>query len=513
MTLDYFKGTKSDNQYQNIDFYRKGGMGEVYSAIDIISNQKKAIKLIPIGNKEEYDLLKTEFDISVSLKHKNIVNSDYYGEWKYKGTQYLYCVMDFYENGNFRDFLNSQSQEISPSIALKFMLDIAQGIEYAHTKVIHRDLKPENILLDDKQNLLICDFGLAKLIDAKTRTRTFKGSGTLPYMSPECWMLDSNTTLMDIYSMGILYFEILALRMPFTGKSELEFRDKHLYEQLPDLSIIRMDLPFRLTEMIYKMTNKRPSERYGSASDIVHIIMELSQDIDYKKESKLDSLLQKANQKISTTQQQELERHKQQDLIDTKQKFIDYSINTLFDLFIKRTKELNQSLERSKIQTSIKNNQLTVRFMEKSFSVLFYPSSDIQATVERRKNSIIEGQQKKYGFAIHEPEPSFLEIDNVILIGQVAIDNFSYNAEVWGYNLLLKKSGPDDLYGEWWVVWFDDSAISRKHHPLDYHYAIGIPEFYQEYEFGRGRVIHTRTMGINTLKVEGVDKIMEKLFE
>jgi len=512
MRIDFLKGPKSDKQYHDIDFYRKGGMGEVYSSIDTSSTQKKAIKIIPLGNKEEYELLKTEFDISLSLKHKNIIKTDYYDEFKNKGTTYIYCVMDFYENGNLRDFLSSQSKDIATINALKLMLDIAHGLEYAHTKVVHRDLKPENILLDKDQNLLICDFGLAKYIDSKTRTHTFKGFGTLPYMSPECWMFDSNTPLMDIYSLGILFYELVTLKMPFTGNSEHEFRDKHLYEQLPNISNSRVNLPHRLIEMINKMTNKRPQDRYASVSNVVEILNELSQNLEKEEDSKMDKLLEKANQKVSINQQQDLQRQRQQELIDTKQKFIDFSINSLFDDFNKRIIELNQSLERAKIKEVRTANQLTVKFMEKSFSILFYPYSDIQATLIRRKDTILQNQQRQYGFVFNNPQPTFIENDNVILIGQMTIDNYSYSTEVWGYNLLLRKANPEDLYGEWWVVWFDDSGLSRKY-PQNYHYAIGIPEFYQEYEFGRSHTIHVRTMGTNSLKSEGIDKMIEKLFE
>ena len=512
MTKVFLKGPQSDKQYRIMSFYRRGGMGEVYSAIDTNNKRKKAIKLIPIGDVEEYKLLRTEFEISVSLKHKNIVSTDYFGEFDDSGTRYLYCVMDFYESGNLRDYLSSQSQMIPQNVVLKLMSDIAKGIEFAHLKVIHRDLKPENILLDKDQNLLICDFGLAKLIDAKTRTRTFKGSGTLPYMSPECWMFDSNTTLMDIYSMGIIFYELSALKLPFNGTSELEFREKHLYEQLPDVTNLRVDLPIRLSEMITKMASKRTKDRYNSATEIVQVLLDISNNIENIKESKLDSLLHKANQKVTMSNQKELESLKLQEKLDIKLKFIDYSIKSLFDIFDKKVKELNEQLERTKIKSSINGNQMIIRFMDKSINISFYPSSDIPMTLERRKNRILENQEERFGFVINEVESSFIEKDNVILIGQMAADSISNNTQFWGYNLLLRKSGSEDLYGEWWIVWFDDSAFARRY-PHEYHYPLGIPEFYREYEIGRGHVMHTRTMGINTLANEGLDKIMGKLFE
>jgi hypothetical protein len=155
---------------------------------------------------------------------------------------------------------------------------------------------------------------------------------------------------------------------------------------------------------------------------------------------------------------------------------------------------------------------MTIRFMDKSINISFYPSSDIQPTLDRRKTNILKNQEEKFGFVINDVESSFIEKDNVILIGQVVADPFSNNTQVWGYNILLRKSGPEDLYGEWWVVWFDDTAFAaRSRH--EYHYPLGIPEFYREYEIGRGHVMHVRNMGINTLSNEGLDKIMEKLFE
>jgi eukaryotic-like serine/threonine-protein kinase len=512
MLLSYLKGPNSDKQYQNISFFRRGGMGEVYTSLDTYNNEIKAIKLIPVEDDSEYKLLKTEFEIAISLKHKNIINSDYFGEVSIGDTTYLYCVMDYHKNGNLREFLNSQQELISITTSIKLMKDISQGIEFAHLKVVHRDLKPENLLFNENKDLLICDFGLAKYIDAKTRTRTFKGSGTLPYMSPECWMMDSNTSIMDIYSMGIIFFEILSLHQPFTGNSESEFRNKHLYETLPDISNLRVDVPIRLSDMINKMTNKQTKDRYSSTTQVVHVLEEIAGNMNINNESKLNSLLHKANQKVSQSQQKELEQRKMQEKIEEGQKFIDFSIQTLFDLFIKKSEELNRSLERAQIHTSFNNNQLIVSFIEKSFRIFFYPSSDIKYTIERRKKAILETQERKYGFAIHEVEPSYLEKDNITLIGQITLDNSSLSNTAWGYNLILRKNNSNDMYGDWWVVWFDDTAFARRH-PLEYHYALGIPEFYQEYEFGRGKVIHVITMGINTLENEGIDKIFEKLFE
>jgi len=512
MNIESLKGPKASKQYKDINFFRKGGMGEIYTAIDSDNNFDKAIKIIPIENDNEYNLLISEFELSITLKHKNIVPTEYFDEFEIKGVKYIYCVMPFNKLGSLRDFLNKQTSIIDLEKSINFMLDLANGLVEAHKIIIHRDLKPENILLDQSQNLQICDFGLAKLVDAKTRTQTFKGFGTLPYMAPECWMFDSNTSNMDIYSLGIIFYEILTLQQPFSENTEREYRDKHLYELLPNISNIRVGLPVRLIEMIAKMTNKRPLSRYSSMSEIKKILEDLTVKIEEEDKSKIDSLLHKANQTISATQKKELELQKEKEKIDSELKFLEFSINTLFDKFNSRISKLNKSLERAKILVSRNSNQMTISFIDKSFIISFYPSSNIKETIKKGKEASLQFQKRQYGFIIQSPQAPHLEKDNIVLIGQIVLGKNNYPVESLGYNLLLRKVSQEDLYGEWWVVWFEDSGLSQKR-PLNLHYAIGIPEFYQEYEFGRGRVTHIRNMYTKTLEAEEIDTMIERILE
>ncbi len=512
MQITTLKGPEAENQYQEIAFYRRGGMGEIYTARDSKSNLKKAIKIVPIENDNEYKLLISEFETATFLKHKNIISTEYHNEFESVNVKFIYCVMPFNSNGNLRDYLTSQQDLIKLSESIDLMIDLSKGLQAAQEKVVHRDLKPENILLGPKGKLQICDFGLAKLIDAKTRSRTFKGSGTLPYMAPECWMLDSNTSVMDIYSLGIIFYEILTLQQPFEGNTENEYRDKHLYEPLPNISNSRVDLPVRLIEMILKMTNKRSQDRYSAMSDVLNILKKIKEKTEEENEDKIDSLLKKANRRISETQKDELNRQREKEKIDTKLKFLDYSINTLFEIFSKRIRELNENLERSKIQISRNSNQMTISFMGKSFTISFYQNANIQQRIEDQKEAAIQYQKRQYGIVMQKPQLSYLERDNIVVIGQMILANNSSPLKNMGYNLLLKKANQDDLYGEWSVVWFEDSPLSNKR-PLNLHYALPVPEFYDEYEFGRGRVLHIRNMHMNTLVAEGVDSMIEKILE
>jgi hypothetical protein len=274
----------------------------------------------------------------------------------------------------------------------------------------------------------------------------------------------------------------------------------------------RVDIPIRLVEVISKMTNKRGQERYSSMGEIVAVLKEISEKAEEKKDSKIDSLLNKANQKISASEQAKLIRQKEQEAIDTELKFIEFSKKSIFELFNNRIIELNKSLEREKITINGNSSDFRVGFMGKNFSLSYYPNSDILDMLKKRKDAILQHQKRQYGFVMQAPQATYIEKDNVLLIGQISLNNSSYNSFSWGYNLLLRRASPQDLYGEWWLIWFDDSAMINKR-PLDYHYPLNIPEFYQEYEHGRGNVMHVRSMGMNTLENEGVDTLIEKILD
>lgn len=142
--------------------------------------------------------------------------------------------------------------------------------------------------------------------------------------------------------------------------------------------------------MIAKMTNKRPQDRYSSMSEIIKVLQDLDNSIGDSSENKIDLLLHKANQKISATQKEELDRRKEREKIDSEFKFIEFSIKSLFDKFNNRISEINKSLERTKIQISDNSNQMKVSFMGKSFTISFYPSSNIQETIKKEKEASLQ---------------------------------------------------------------------------------------------------------------------------
>jgi serine/threonine protein kinase len=206
-------GTK----YSHFVFYKKGGMGEIYKGITKKNKEEVILKLIAIDDPSDEELLMREIDVSSALSHPNIVKTLSTGKIEIEGINYLFIVQNYYPAGNLRFFLR---KDIPLEKCIAMMLDILSGMKEVHKHIIHRDLKPENILVDSDEKLLITDFGLARYINEKTRTKSFKGSGTIPYMAPECWTGETNTISMDIYSLGILFFEILTGVLPYNARTE-----------------------------------------------------------------------------------------------------------------------------------------------------------------------------------------------------------------------------------------------------------------------------------------------------
>jgi eukaryotic-like serine/threonine-protein kinase len=332
MTLEFLKGPLDERQYQDIKYYDRGGMGEIYLANDTDTNSQVAIKIIRVDNSNLEDLLNEEFEIALNLDHENIIKSYYYGEFSDSTGRYFYNVMEFSKNGNLRKKLSNTSTPISIDDAVQYFYDLSNGLKEAHKKIIHRDIKPENILISNSNKLQICDFGIAKYVDSITRTKTFKGWGSFPYMSPECWVGDSNTKSMDIYSLGIVFFEILTLKQPFTGANETEIRNKHLFQPFPSIIDNRQDVPMLISEIIRKMTNKNVNHRYQSIEEVIEALNSSFQ-IKEDEQRKVQSVLLKVDRKLNTIKEDQLKKQKEKEQYLEDQNWLQYTINELFDSF------------------------------------------------------------------------------------------------------------------------------------------------------------------------------------
>lgn len=512
MQLPILKGPNSDNQYINSSFLDKGGMGEVYKAYDDFNKIDVAIKLVPIPNPDQEALLFREVKISSELNSDNLVKTYYVGDIEISGTKYFYIVQHFYSNGNLLSIIQ---KDIPLENCLKMMLDILNGLKIAHTKIIHRDLKPANILIDEDGNLIITDFGLAKFVDENTKSKSFKGGGTGYYMSPECWLMEKNSIQMDIYSLGILFYELLTGELPLNPQTYEECRDWHLFSTLPDISVKREDTPTKLKQIISKMTHKRASDRYSNTEEIIQAIEEtIQQSKEEDKEiERLASLGHKKTEQIKTERlQAEQARQKKEEY----RKFLNFHVMELKNKVKNIVESVNSKLEENKIALSDRNsytgsllNNFTISVNGINATFEFYDENVIE-NYEKERITIIQDRIRASGkgFFGYPIGDSIFKQKNIIYLGKVET-NFRSPIlnECFGFNLALVKND-NDTYGKWYIASFSDSTFSRSNRK---DFALNLDDFLKDFESS----FHTHIVSVQFRELTDKDlyRVIEEILK
>jgi serine/threonine protein kinase len=479
--------TSDGLMYTGFSFFKKGGMGELYKGFEKDSKKEVILKLIPIDSPDEESLLGRELDASVHLLHDNIVKTLSIGKLNINNFCFLYVIQEYYSSGNLRLII---SKNIPLSECYRMMFDILEGMTEVHKYIIHRDLKPENILLDRDKRLYITDFGLAKYINERTRTRSFKGAGTIPYMSPECWTGEQNTISMDIYSLGIIFFEILTGEWPYKAATETEWKECHLFSTFPDISNYRNDVTIKLKQIIQKMTYKKASERYKTVNEIISALNE-SISLDAESASDAERLAAIGNFAMQKKAAAELQHSKDLEQISTWKKLLGFHVEDIFNKFIEKVNAINERFETSKIiiekklsKEIISENFLKLTFNGKSIRIKFSEYNSVEKYEKNMKEQSINFQQQHYGMIMQSPDDSFLKKNNVILVG-LAETNFKVSKFELGYNLLLEKDKNLD-YGEWFIM-----SISENVSPPTTSFGLDISIFFEKFEGFRSSSWHT----------------------
>ena len=263
--------------YQVLEQLDAGGFGAVYRAYQPIIEREVALKVILPRLANEPSFIRSfevEAQTVARLEHPYIV--PLYDFWLDPNGAYL--VMRLMRGGSLRDVIDTQEQIPIDEIQV-YVTQIAAALTIAHrNSIIHRDLKPENILLDEDHNSYLTDFGIAhrKGFD-DTSDDVLQGS--VNYMPPEVIQGDTLTTQADIYSLGILIFEMLTGSLPFSDDLNVTERLYfHLSDRLPNLHTYDANLPDRLNDILQRATQKNPAHRYPSAQDFARDIQEIATD-------------------------------------------------------------------------------------------------------------------------------------------------------------------------------------------------------------------------------------------
>lgn len=263
-------------RYQLIEKLGEGGMAAVYKAYDPRLDRFVAVKVILSSFQQDASFSK-RFDLEAKslakLSHPNIVQIHDYGEQA--GIAYL--VMAYVPGGTLKQRI---AGPMNYSDAAKLLIPIAKALEFAHqNNVIHRDIKPANILLTQSGEPMLSDFGIAKMLgEGHTITGPGVGIGTPEYMSPEQCRGISIDQRSDIYSLGIVLFELITGRTPFHADTPMAVALKHVSEPLPRLMDLAPGLPDMVEKVIYKALAKNPYDRYQNMSEFIAVLENLAQE-------------------------------------------------------------------------------------------------------------------------------------------------------------------------------------------------------------------------------------------
>jgi hypothetical protein len=252
--------------YQIISQVGRGGMATIYKAFHAATNRYVAVKVLPEQLSEDPQFIerfRQEAQTIANLQHPRILPVFDYGE----NQQRMYMVMRYLDTGTLQDRMRGRAlslQEID-----KFLEQLCDALGYAHANhVVHRDIKPSNMLVDAQGNIFLTDFGIAKLLERSNKfTATGTMTGTPDYMSPEQAQGHTVDQRTDIYSLGIILYEMLTGRVPFEAETPLAVILKHISAPLPPPSTLKPGLSPDLEKVVLKALAKDPDDRFATCAD------------------------------------------------------------------------------------------------------------------------------------------------------------------------------------------------------------------------------------------------------
>ena len=260
-------GSTFAERYQIIEELGKGGMGRVYKVLDNETNEKIALKLIKpeiASDKKTIERFKNELTTSRKIRHKNVCGMYYLGEDKGRN----YITMEFVSGEDLKSSIR-RFGNLPVGKAISIAKQICDGLEEAHSLgIVHRDLKPNNIMIDDKGNARIMDFGIARTVKEKGITSSGVMIGTPEYMSPEQVEAKEVDQRSDIYSLGIIMYEMLTGRLPFEADTPFAVGIKHKSEIPKVPNEYNAQIPDELSGVILKCLEKVKEDRYQDAREV-----------------------------------------------------------------------------------------------------------------------------------------------------------------------------------------------------------------------------------------------------
>lgn len=426
----------------------QGGFGYVFKAHRENDKAIFAVKtMLPsFNNLETAQSFINEINTALIITGENIIRYEYVHDGNEFSDLPPYIIMEYANGGTLRELLKHRQEVFKVNELEEIFRQLLNGMIEINKTLVHRDIKPENILFCD--NIFkVSDFGLSKIASENTRTKSFKGWGSPLYMAPEAWDYSKNTIQMDIYSMGIVFYELASLHYPYNPKPTTydECKETHLFAPIGDLLELNSKLPANMVSIINRMLKKPIQERFSNWHEILEMFVN-----KYQVDNEIDDIIQLAiksrNAKDLAHQKQvsEVERKANEEAQFIKLVFsqVESVIITPINMFIdafnsqyagsKKIKLLADSSSRAKVwEMSISNSNsidLTFEYVLKN-SHTRYVNVDFSFDGNRTRTVAYTPQYKGKD-----------------ILGWVEVSN----SAGYGFNLLLVDSGV--LYGDWIIM-------------------------------------------------------------
>lgn len=261
-------GHELAGRYKIIERIGGGGMALVYKAQDILLNRNVAIKVLRqqfVHDEEFIRRFRREAQSAASLSHPNVVSIYDVGQ----EDEVHYIVMEYIEGNNLNEIIKERAP-IQVDEAVRIASQICDALDHAHhNQIIHRDIKPHNILIGRNGRVKVTDFGIARAVTSTTITQTGSVVGSVHYFSPEHAKGVATGEKSDLYSLGIVLYQMLTARLPFLGESPISVALKHLQEEFDEPREVNPLIPQSVENVILKSMRKNPQERYQSAAEMM----------------------------------------------------------------------------------------------------------------------------------------------------------------------------------------------------------------------------------------------------